>query len=762
MDSCDARSARRSVGVETVDVDPVGAGEARVHGGCELRCPRPHGRRPGRVAGQLGHLRDPVERVDPEDVARRVGGDGEVVVVGRVPLGHVGQPVEQPGVGPARPPDPVADHRRARGEGRHGVAVAGREVVAPQPLRVALGEGGDVPGSEAVGVDDVDPAVGPETGLPAGDVAQSLPRQVLLAVGAHDRLGLVGRVPQELGLLAGGGVDELLVAAVQARTRVERPHRIEPRVAAGEGRRPDLGHGGVTGQRVDLSRPDRLRRAVDLEVAEAEVGERLEALRPVAHHVGVGEVRPLRPVGGRDRAVGVEQVPGVHGHRRARLPRREIDARPGRVDRAEVEDHRAGSRVGAERVHGDRRDDVLRDPGALGVRPGERRRAGRTGDGGRLPVRVVVTGAVPPRGVLAGVDPLDEVAGVGVALRRRQPLGRALPPAPVGAEDDVTPVVVPQRELDEEPGRRGRPALARSVPAVQDAEGAGPAARHRSGEVHGAGVLLVGIAEARPRVGRGAVDEEAVRVRRGEVGRGAGQRARRRRDLRPHVRHPVGLPGGGGGPEPSGRPVGVAQRGGEPPGPRYRPPLLGVAPRLHGPLVGGVGGEGRTPVGDEGLAGREHRAAVPGRRPVPGVGPRHPDAGARLPDLAARGVQGPGERAPVGVDAHGVHEAVHGQAAGVQGPGRSRGDALAPHRLRPVPRVAAGSRGTGRVRAGGARRDGGRGHPGRGGQERAPAEPGTAHGDLTRRPPARCRGWRRCRSRPPTARPRGRPASPSG
>ena len=119
---------------------------------------------------------------------------------------------------------------------------------------------------------------------------------------------------------------------------------------------------------------------------------------------------------------------------------------------------------------------------------------------------------VPP------VDPLDEVAAVGVALRRREPFGRVLPPARIGHHHVVAPVVVLEGQLEEQARRGRRPALAGPVPAVQHADGAGSPAGKGAGQVDGPRVLLVGVGEAGPGVHRRPVDVQPVGVGGGDVG----------------------------------------------------------------------------------------------------------------------------------------------------------------------------------------------------------------------------------------------------
>ena len=264
----------------------------------------------------------------------------------------------------------------------------------------------------------------------------------------------------------------------------------------------------------------------------------------------------------------------------------------------------------------------LLDVGALRVGVGERRRAGRPDHRRRRPTAVVEGGTRPTLGVGPPVDPLDEVAAVAVALGGREPLGRVFPPRAVGPVEDVSPIVVPERHLEEETGRRGRAPLARSVPTVQDAEGVGAARADGAGEVDGPDVLLVGIGEAGPGVDGDPVDKEAVGVGGGDVGGGPPDRAATGwGDLLAQVRDPVRLGGGACRSEPRcRRPVGVTQTGDERGGTRRRAPLPGGRLGPHGPAVGGVGGQGRTVVGDECLLGGLDGAAAPDGALVARVG----------------------------------------------------------------------------------------------------------------------------------------------
>ena len=90
----------------------------------------------------------------------------------------------------------------------------------------------------------------------------------------------------------------------------------------------DLGHhvGGT----------EHLARVVDLEVAEAQVVEGREGLGSGSFEVRVAQVGGLRAPGGRHRAVGVEQVAGVHGDEPPGLALVEGHRRGGRHHRPEV------------------------------------------------------------------------------------------------------------------------------------------------------------------------------------------------------------------------------------------------------------------------------------------------------------------------------------------------------------------------------------------------------------------------------------------
>ena len=369
----------------------------------------------------------------------------------------------------------------------------------------------------------------------------------------------------------------------------------------------------MPGQGHNVAPTERLDRVVDLEVAETEVGEALEDLAALAHDVGGREVGPLRPVQGRNLAVGIEEVAGPHGDRPSRIAPGEGHAWPRRVDRPEVRHHRAARHgVQAQRMH--RR---LADGGPLRVGPTERRRARRSDDGHRRPRAGVVAGARPPLGLGSPVHPLDEVADVGVAQRRGQPFGRELAPCPVRPEDGVAAVGVPEGELEEQTGSGGGASLSRPVPAVQHSDGAAPPSGHRAGQVHGAHVLLVGIGEAGPRVDRRPVHEEAVGVGGGDGGGGAGHGAGGRGHLGAQVGDAVGLLRVAGRAQPLRLPVAVAERRGEARRGRHGAP---PRPRVPGPAPS---------------TGRRRRRRGPGRRRR--RRPAAPRARARCPRRARFG-----------------------------------------------------------------------------------------------------------------------------
>ena len=181
------------------------------------------------------------------------------------------------------PDDVVGEAEQGRIEGGQRGPVAGRQVVPPHPFGIPGGEQRVVLGPVVVGVDLVDLAGGgPVARLGPGHVAEPLPAQVLVAERPHHRLGLVGRVPEELALLPGGRVDELLLGGVEAGVGAHVPDRIEHRLGRREGGRGHVGHGGVPGDEGDLVAVDRLAGIVDLQVAEPEVTVGLERLGPRA------------------------------------------------------------------------------------------------------------------------------------------------------------------------------------------------------------------------------------------------------------------------------------------------------------------------------------------------------------------------------------------------------------------------------------------------------------------------------------------------
>ena len=633
MASCDALRALRPVGLDPVDVQAVGPTQHAVDRRRQLGRPRLVRLRRRRRPRPGGQLRDAVERVHGEHVAGGVGDHGEVVAVHGVAVAGVAQAVEQSRRGPARAPQPGGHPGHRRVEAQRRGAVARRGVVAPQPLGVARREGGVVARPVAVGVHRVDPPVGPVAGLAAGHVAQPLPAHVLVAVRPHDCLGLVGRVPDELALLTGGRVDELLVAAVQARARVEAPDRVEHAVVGGERRAGDPGHGGMPGEGHHRTRAQRLARVVDLEVAEPEVGEGLEGLAPLPLNVGGREVRLLGPMQRRDLPVGIEQVARPQGDGAPRLPRRERHPRPRRVDGAEVRHDRA-ARHGVQAHRVDRR---LHDAGPLGVRPAEGRAAGGADDASRATTRCRRS----PRSTSPAAGPARPPIP---RSRRRRRCAAATaatrPPARARCRSTRRPPGgrrgTRRRAGGAGPGRR-RGAPARPVPTVQHADGAAPPARSpcRSGP-------------RRARTARRGTRSWATRppVRRPRT---AGRCARRRRTrwhavdgaggrchLGAQVGDAVGLLRVTGRPQPLGLPVAVAQRRGEARRRRHRSPAPTRPAGLDRPLVGRVGGEWRSRVGDEGLASRRHGAAVPCEPAVGRVGPADHDAGGRLCHVRAR------------------------------------------------------------------------------------------------------------------------------
>ncbi len=314
-------------------------------------------------------------------------------------------------------------------------------------------------------------------------------------------------------------------------------------------------------------------------------------------------------------------------------------------------------------------------------------------------------------------------------------------------------VVVLQGQLEEEARRGRRPALAGPVPTVQHADGAGPPAGEGAGQVDGPHVLLVGVREAGPGVHRRTVDVQPVGVGRGDVGGGAAESPCRRRDVCAQVGDAVGLLGVAGGLQPLGLPVARAQGRREAGRGRHRSPAPAGAARLHRPLVRRVGGERRSRVGDEGLPSRQHRAAFPCEPAVGRVGPVDDDAEGRLRPAPPRRVQGPGERAVVGVDADGVNETVDRECGGPQRASWPRRHDDAPQG--PLRTCAVGRLRASRQRAG---HCGARGDTGGRGEEGAPAEP--VHVMLPESP-GPCRDWRRCSRGRRTTTPRCRSVSPS-
>ena len=509
--------ALASSGLESVHVDPVRPDEVEVDGRGQAGGARRLRRRGGVVPGKGRDGGDPAEGVDRQHVHRRVRGGRVVVSVLVVPVGGDGEAGDEArrGVDRRRQVVRQPEERREKGHGRR--LVGRREVVAPHPLGVEGGEGRVVLRPVVVGVDLIGLARRPVARLGSGHVPEALPREVLLAVGAHDDLGLVGGIPEELALLPCGGVDELLLGRVERRVGAEVPDGVEHAAGRDEGGRRAVGHGGMTSQEADPAGPHRLAGVVDLQVAKPEVPVRQEGLVATALRVGEGQVRALGVVGRGDGSVGVERVPDVHGDGVTIGPLSERDPGSTGIDLAEVGDHRTGGQ-GRDR---DRMDDALGDPRALGVQVGERRGAGGAEHGRRRPAPVVEAVVRPTLRVQPAVDPLDEVAPVVVALRGGQPLRPLRAPGAVGSDrDDLTARVV-RRHLDQEARGGGRAAPARPVPVVQDPDHVAAPGLEHGRQVGGLEVLLVGEAEARARVDQVTVHPKLVLVGRGDKGGGS-------------------------------------------------------------------------------------------------------------------------------------------------------------------------------------------------------------------------------------------------
>ena len=172
-------------------------------------------------------------------------------------------------------------------------------------------------------------------------------------------------------------------------------------------------------------------------------------------------------------------------------------------------------------------------------------------------------------------------------------------------------------------------------------------------------VLLVGIREAGTEVHPIAVDEELIGVGgRNERSRPL-QGSRWRRHDGPDVGHDIGLLGGRLRLEPFGGPVLQAQGGHEAAARRRSAPVAGVVLYFDRPRVGRIGRQRRSPVGDEGLAGRCNLATVPDQRGVERIGPMDGDAVAQLTGTAGGRPEDPGKAAGVGINAHGVCRPVH-------------------------------------------------------------------------------------------------------
>ena len=190
------------------------------------------------------------------------------------------------------------------------------------------------------------------------------------------------------------------------------------------------------------------------------------------------------------------------------------------VDAPEVDHDRA---VG-ELAHRDRHDVVFDDVGPLGEQGGEGRRAHGTEHGGRRPAGVVRTRLGPTERGLAPVDDLDEVVGLGVARRRRLPLGGPLEPCPVGAGHLDGPVRVVDGNLGQKARFGGRSAVTRAVPVVEEPDDVVPAGPDMRGEVGRLVVALIGVGEAGARVDQGTVHPQVVLVGSRDVRGGADDR----------------------------------------------------------------------------------------------------------------------------------------------------------------------------------------------------------------------------------------------
>ena len=223
-----------------------------------------------------------------------------------------------------------------------------------------------------------------------------------------------------------------------------------------------------------------------------------------------------------------------------------------------------------------------------------------------------------PCGLGPPVHPFDEVADVGVALRRRQPFGRR-----ARARCRRTRRRRGDRRRTTARAGRAGPVPRRAGPCPAPYQRCStPMALRRppvtdAGQVHRPRVLLVGVREAGPRVDRVRRRRTAGRCapRRRRRWRGA-TRAGRRRDLGAQVGERGRAaarrrPGAATGPASRPSRSAVVKRAGADTGPQRRPPPAG----LDRPLVGRVGGERRAAVGDEGLPSRDARGRCPTRVP---------------------------------------------------------------------------------------------------------------------------------------------------
>ncbi len=650
------------VRLQAIHVGPVGSGQPGVDGG---------GERGGRgvQGGHLGgwaiqrraQLSGPGQRVHGHHVDRGAGRGGHVVAVA-----HGGRPVHDAVLVVTVAARQVGDQTGGRVDGgpqvggdpgQHRVhvgqqlAVSGGQPVAPDPLRVDLGEVGDVAGPLAARVDGVESAVGPVAGLGLGELQQGPAGQVLLTEGGHVRLGFVEAVAQEGSLLAGGRVDELLLGGELAGVGGQGPDGVQRRVRRGEG-------GGRTGRQLDVADlghdiggVEHLARIVDLEVAEAQVVEGLEGLGARTFEVRVAQVGGLGAPGGGHGAVGVEQVAGVHGDQPAGLALVEGHGRGGRHHRPEVGHVGPVGQAGQGPGHLGLGHDPRAAVHQVGPR-GDRRPADhlRGGPGGGVEARLV-----PAQGGVQAVEVLGLVDRVAleVAWRAGQPRRPGHPPAAIGAQHLVAAVRMPYRDLRQHAGLSGRSALARARPVGEQAHGQGRAGSHPGGDVGALVVLRVGVAVGLARIDRVAVEVELVLL----VGRDVGGGPDHRRRAHPEVVAGVGVGIGGveriarGTGDPVRLPVVVAQSGDERGRRRCGAATARPVPGLDRPAELLVGGQGRAAVGDLALGAGADLTAVPHRPPRPG----DHDPVAALGRPRSRVVHQPGEAGAAVVDAHGMN-----------------------------------------------------------------------------------------------------------